>query len=129
MSRFVHLHVHTHYSLLDGLTQIDPLVAKVKEHGMDAVAITDHGAMHGAIEFYQACKKKDIKPLIGMEAYVAPKSRFEKSGRGGENDTSHLTLIAQNLTGYRNLMKLATKASLEELRKLVEADAAARAEG
>jgi DNA polymerase III subunit alpha len=113
MARFVHLHVHTHYSLLDGLTQIDPLVAKVKEHGMDAVAITDHGAMYGAIEFYQACKKKDIKPLIGMEAYVAPKSRFEKSGRGGENDTSHLTLIAKNIAGYRNLMKLATKASLE----------------
>ncbi len=113
MSRFVHLHVHTHYSLLDGLTQIDQLVNKVKFHGMDAVAITDHGAMYGAIEFYQACKKKDIKPLIGMEAYVAPKSRFEKSGRGGENDTSHLTLIAKNITGYRNLMKLATRASLE----------------
>ena len=63
MPRFVHLHVHTHYSLLDGLTQIDQLVDKVKFHGMDAVAITDHGAMYGAIEFYQACKKKDIKPL------------------------------------------------------------------
>jgi DNA polymerase-3 subunit alpha len=113
MPRFVHLHVHTHYSLLDGLTQIDQLVDKVKFHGMDAVAITDHGAMYGAIEFYQACKKKDIKPLIGMEAYVAPKSRFEKSGRGGENDTSHLTLIAKNITGYRNLMKLSTRAFLE----------------
>jgi DNA polymerase-3 subunit alpha len=113
MSRFVHLHVHTHYSLLDGLTQVDQLVGKAKFHGMDAVAITDHGAMYGAIEFYQACKKKEIKPLIGMEAYVAPKSRFEKSGRGGENDTSHLTLIAKNITGYRNLMKLATRASLE----------------
>jgi DNA polymerase-3 subunit alpha len=113
MPRFVHLHVHTHYSLLDGLTQIDQLVNKVKFHGMDAVAITDHGAMYGAIEFYQACKKKDIKPLIGMEAYVAPKSRFEKSGRGGENDTSHLTLIAKNITGYRNLMKLSTRAFLE----------------
>lgn len=113
MSRFVHLHVHTHYSLLDGLSQINPLVAKAKAHGMDACAITDHGAMYGAIEFYQACRKKEIKPLIGMEAYVAPRSRFEKSGRGGENDTSHLTLIAKNLAGYRNLMKLATKASLE----------------
>jgi DNA polymerase III subunit alpha len=113
MPRFVHLHVHTHYSLLDGLSQIDPLVAKVKFHGMDACAITDHGAMYGAIEFYQACKKKDVKPLIGMEAYVAPRSRTEKSGRGGENDTSHLTLIAKNLTGYRNLMKLATRAQLE----------------
>ena len=113
MPRFVHLHVHTHYSLLDGLTQIDQLVNKVKFHGMDACAITDHGAMYGAIEFYQACKKKDIKPLIGMEAYVAPKSRFEKSGRGGENDTSHLTLIAKNITGYRNLMKLSTRAFLE----------------
>jgi len=113
MPRFVHLHVHTHYSLLDGLTQIDQLVDKVKFHGMDACAITDHGAMYGAIEFYQACKKKEIKPLIGMEAYVAPKSRFEKSGRGGENDTSHLTLIAKNITGYRNLMKLSTRAFLE----------------
>jgi len=113
MSRFVHLHVHTHYSLLDGLTQIGPLVKKAKFHGMDAVAITDHGAMYGAIEFYQACKKNEIKPLIGMEAYVAPVSRLERSGRGGENDTSHLTLIAKNITGYRNLMKLATRASLE----------------
>lgn len=113
MSRFVHLHVHTHYSLLDGLSQIGPLVAKAKSHGMDACAITDHGAMYGAIEFYLACKKKEIKPLIGMEAYVAPHSRFEKSGRGGESGTSHLTLIAKNITGYRNLMKLATKASLE----------------
>ena len=113
MPRFVHLHVHTHYSLLDGLSQIGPLVKKAKFHGMDAVAITDHGAMYGAIEFYQACKKQGIKPLIGMETYVAPRSRFERSGRGGENDTSHLTLIAKNLTGYRNLMKLATRASLE----------------
>jgi DNA polymerase III subunit alpha len=113
MSRFVHLHVHTHYSLLDGLSQIGPLVSKVKAHGMDACAITDHGAMYGAIEFYLACRKKGVKPLIGMEAYVAPRSRFEKSGRGSENDTSHLTLIAKNLVGYRNLMKLATKASLE----------------
>ena len=113
MSRFVHLHVHTHYSLLDGLTQIDPLIAKVKFHGMEACAITDHGAMHGAIEFNNACKKAGVKPLIGMEAYVAPRSRTEKTGRGGENDTSHLTLIAKNLTGYRNLMKLATRAQLE----------------
>lgn len=113
MSRFVHLHVHTHYSLLDGLSQVDQLVAKAKFHGMDAVAITDHGAMYGAIEFYQACKKKEIKPIIGMEAYIAPRSRFDRSGRGGENDTSHLTLLAKNIAGYRNLMKLATKASLE----------------
>jgi DNA polymerase-3 subunit alpha len=113
MGRFVHLHVHSHYSLLDGLPQVDALVKKAKDHGMDAVALTDHGVMYGAIEFYQQCKKQGIKPLIGMEAYVAPKSRFEKSGRGGENDTSHLTLIAKNITGYRNLMKLSTLASLE----------------
>jgi len=113
MARFAHLHVHSHYSLLDGLPQIGPLVSKAAGSGQDALALTDHGYLYGAIEFYEACRKQGVKPLLGMEAYVAPRSRTERSGRGGENDTSHLTLIAKDVMGYRNLMLLSTRASLE----------------
>ncbi len=117
--RFVHLHTHTHYSLLDGLTRIDELVARVKELGMDAVAITDHGVLYGAIEFYQKCKRAGIKPIIGVEAYVA-ENMYDKrpapAGRsGGDNKWGyhHLVLLAENNTGYKNLIKLTTAASLD----------------
>ncbi|HEX8923550.1 MAG TPA: PHP domain-containing protein, partial [Patescibacteria group bacterium] len=101
---FVHLHVHTEYSLLDGLTKIKKLVSTVKDMGMNAVAITDHGNMYGAIEFYKACIKAEIKPIIGCEVYVSPGSRLDKSSVNRRNH--HLILLAKNLTGYKNLMKL-----------------------
>jgi len=110
MTDFVHLHVHTEYSLLDGMSRLDRLVEAVKARGMDAVAMTDHGAMYAAIEFYTLAKSAGIKPIIGMEAYVAPGSRTERDGRG---DTSyHLTLLAADDTGYKNLIKLTTEAHL-----------------
>ncbi len=110
---FVHLHNHTHYSLLDGLTKIDELVEHVKEQGSPAVAITDHGVMYGAIEFYQKCKKAGIKPIIGVEAYIAPGSRFDKTSAQGQKTNYHLLLLAKNLTGYKNLLKLTSIAHLE----------------
>ncbi len=110
MSNFVHLHVHSHYSLLDGLSKIDELVKTAKKRGFSALALTDHGNMYGAIEFYEECLKNDIKPIIGMEAYVAPGSRFDKNPNDRYN---HLVLLALNYTGYRNLMKLASLAHLE----------------
>lgn len=116
--RFAHLHTHTHYSLLDGLSKIDELVSRVKELGMDAVAITDHGVLYGAIEFYQKCKKAGIKPIIGMEAYVA-ENMYDKrpvslTGQVGTKwGYSHLVLLAKNNTGYKNLIKLTTAAHLE----------------
>ena len=109
---FVHLHVHSEYSLLDGLSKIDQLVAKTKELGMKAIALTDHGVMYGAIKFYNACRKEGIKPIIGCEMYLARRSRFDKSG-GPANSPYHLLLLAKNLKGYYNLMKLVTKAHLE----------------
>lgn len=109
---FVHIHNHTEYSLLDGAQRIGPMVARAKELGMPALAITDHGAMFGAMEFYLECRKQGIKPLIGMEAYVAPDGRHKREGRE-ENSTYHLLLLAKNETGYRNLCKLATIAALE----------------
>lgn len=111
MSDFVHLHVHSHYSLLDGLSKIDELVKTAKKRGFSALALTDHGNMYGAIEFYQRCLKEGIKPIIGMEAYLAPGSRFEKNGP--DNKYFHLVLLALNYTGYRNLMKLTSLANLE----------------
>jgi len=109
---FVHLHNHTHYSLLDGLIKIPDLVKKAKEYNMPALAITDHGNMYGAVEFYQECQKQDIKPIIGVEVYVAARSRFDKEPRI-DSRRYHLTLLAKNETGYRNLIKLVTKANLE----------------
>ncbi len=109
---FVHLHNHTHYSLLDGLTQIDELVERAKEQGSPAVAITDHGTMYGVIEFYQKCKKAGIKPIIGVETYLAPKSRHDKLSRFDAKNY-HLILLAKNETGYKNLIKLISFAHLE----------------
>src|SRR5215218_8008093 len=100
---FVHLHVHSHYSLLDGLSQIGPLVSRAAELRMPALALTDHGVMHGAIEFYNECKDAGIKPLIGMEAYIAPRSMEDKEGKG-DADYFHLTLLAKNDAGYKNLI-------------------------
>lgn len=109
---FVHLHNHTHYSLLDGLIKIPDLVKKAKSLGMPAIAITDHGNMYGVIEFYQECQKHGIKPIIGVEVYVAARSRFDKEPHI-DSKRYHLTLLAKNDTGYRNLIKLITKANLE----------------
>ncbi|CAG0931750.1 partial DNA polymerase III subunit alpha, partial [Rhodocyclaceae bacterium] len=104
---FVHLHLHTQYSLLDGAIRLGDLVKKAKDTGMPAVAITDHGAMFGAMEFYLKCKDKDVKPVIGAEVYIAPGSRFVKEAKGGEAGAGyHLLLLCENMTGYRNLSKL-----------------------
>ena len=111
--KFVHLHNHTHYSLLDGLTKIDELVNRAKEQGQDAIAITDHGVMYGVIEFYQKCKKAGIKPIIGVEAYIAPGSRTDKAVNHNEKHFSHILLLAKNNIGYHNLIKLTTIAHLE----------------
>ena len=113
-SQFVHLHVHTQFSLLDGANQIDPLIQQIKSFGQPAVAITDHGNMFGAIEFYRKAKELGVKPIIGCEAYMAPGSRLNKdSSQLAHNDYYHLILLAQNLTGYQNLIKLVSKAYLE----------------
>jgi len=113
MLPFVHLHCHSHYSLLDGASRIEPLVLRAKELGMNALALTDHGNLHGALEFYRKAKEAGINPIIGYEAYIAPGSRFEKE-RGKLKEASyHLTLLAQNRTGFQNLVKLASKAFLE----------------
>ena len=109
---FVHLHCHSHYSLLDGLPKIPQLVKKAKEFKMPALALTDHGAMYGAIEFYQACLKAGIKPIIGVEAYIAPHSRFDKQAKV-DTHPFHLVLLAKDKTGYQNLLKLTTFAHLE----------------
>lgn len=112
MADFVHLHTHTEYSLLDGLTRIPQLVNKVKELGMTAVAITDHGALYGTIPFYFACRDSGIKPIIGIEAYMATRSRLDKQP-SVDSDQYHLIIIAKNNVGYKNLMKLSTAAHLE----------------
>lgn len=104
---FVHLHCHSHYSLLDGLSKIDPLVERAHELDMPAVAITDHGVMYGTIEFYNKCTEVGIKPIIGMEAYIAPRSMYDKEGKH-DADYHHLTLLAKNDAGYKNLMALST---------------------
>ena len=109
--RFVHLHLHSEYSLLDGACRIADIPAVALEMGHDAVAITDHGVMYGVIDFYKSCKKAGIKPIIGCEFYVAPDSRFEKDRSLGKNN--HLILLAKNMTGYHNLMILDSKAFTE----------------
>lgn len=111
-SDYVHLHNHTHHSLLDGLTKVDELVARVKELGMTSVAITDHGTMSGAVEFYKSAKAQNIKPIIGIEAYMAARSRFDREP-AKDKARYHVILLAMNETGYKNLMKLSTKANLE----------------
>ena len=110
---FVHLHCHSHYSLLDGASSIDRLVSRTKELGMNALAITDHGNLHGALEFYSAAKSAGINPIIGYEAYIAPGSRFHKEAGSQKESSYHLTLLAKDREGYANLLQLATKAFLE----------------
>lgn len=110
---FVHLHVHTGYSLLDGACKIDKLVSRAKELGMDSLAITDHGVMYGVIDFYQAVKAAGINPVLGCEVYVAPNSRFDREVRGGEERYHHLVLLAENNTGYSNLIKIVSKGFTE----------------
>ncbi len=105
MPEFVHLHVHSEYSLLDGMCRIKDLPKRAKELGMKAIAITDHGVMYGAVNFYKECIKEGIKPIIGCEVYVAPRSRFNKES-GIDDNYSHLILLAKNKTGYQNLIKL-----------------------
>jgi DNA polymerase-3 subunit alpha len=109
---FIHLHTHTHYSLLDGLSKPAQLVELAKQFGMSAIAITDHGAMYGAIDFYQACMKAGIKPIIGVEGYVANRRRVDKEP-GIDNKRYHLTMLAKNMEGYKNLIHLTTIAHLE----------------
>lgn len=110
---FTHLHVHTEYSLLDGSNKITEYVKRVKELGMDSAAITDHGVMYGVIDFYKACKAEGIKPILGCEIYVAPNSRFDKELTGGEDRYYHLVLLAENNTGYDNLMRIVSRGFTE----------------
>ena len=111
-SDFVHLHNHTFHSVLDGLTKIHDLVDKVKELGMEAAAVTDHGTMSGILDYYKTAKKAGIKPIIGIETYVATRSRFDRDP-GKDKQRFHLTVLAMNNTGFHNLMKLSTRANLE----------------
>lgn len=110
---FTHLHVHTEYSLLDGSNKIKECVKRVKELGMDSVAITDHGVMYGVIDFYRAAREIGIKPILGCEVYVAPNSRFDKEVTGGEDRYYHLVLLAENNQGYSNLMKIVSRGFTE----------------
>ena len=111
---FAHLHVHTEYSLLDGSNKIKECVARVKELGMNSVAITDHGCMFGVIDFYRAARAQGIKPILGCEVYVAPGSRFDKEAVGsGDDRYYHLVLLAENDEGYHNLMKIVSRGYTE----------------
>jgi DNA polymerase-3 subunit alpha len=110
---FTHLHVHTEYSLLDGAAKIKELVKRVKELGMDSIAITDHGVMYGVIDFYRACLAEGINPILGCEVYVSPGSRFDRENRSGEERYYHLVLLAENDKGYHNLMKIVSKGFTE----------------
>ena len=111
--KFVHLHCHTHYSLLDGASRIPELIQRTKEVGMDAIAMTDHGNMYGAMEFHRTCTANDIKPIIGFEAYVAPGHRTDRGARRMKEAQSHLTLLAMNRKGFDNLIKMTSVAYLE----------------
>lgn len=110
---FTHLHVHTEYSLLDGSNKIKEYVKRVKELGMDSAAITDHGVMYGVIDFYKECRAQGINPILGCEVYVAPNSRYDKELTGGDDRYYHLVLLAENNTGYANLMKIVSKGFTE----------------
>ncbi|MEK7512782.1 MAG: PHP domain-containing protein, partial [Patescibacteria group bacterium] len=112
MSHFIHLHVHSHYSLLDGLAKIDDLVARAKELKMPALALTDHGNLYGAIEFYKKATKAGVKPILGVEAYVAPHRMMNKRPKVDET-RYHLTLLAKNTTGWKNLIALVTASNLD----------------
>ncbi|MFY9718828.1 MAG: PHP domain-containing protein, partial [Candidatus Cybelea sp.] len=109
MSRFVHLHVHSEYSLLDGACRIDRLCRRAAEDGATAVALTDHGVMYGAMEFYYTAKELGLTPILGCEAYLAPRGRLDRSAR----EEAHVTLLAADLIGYRNLVALVSKGFLE----------------
>ena len=109
---FVHLHNHTEYSLLDGASRIADLISQTKKLGMDALAITDHGNMYGVIDFYKTAVKQGVKPIIGCEVYVAPRSRFERTPADGVK-YFHLILLAENNEGYKNLVKLVSFAATE----------------
>jgi len=109
---FVHLHVHTEYSLLDGACRIDELVGRAAQLGMDALAITDHGVMYGTIQFYRACEKHRVRPIIGCEVYVAPRTRFDREGKA-DSGLGHLVLLARDDQGYRNLIRLVSASHLE----------------
>ena len=119
--RFVHLHLHSQYSLLDGGNRLDRLVKRVKELGMDAVAVTDHGNLHGAVEFYRLAKDAGIRPILGIEAYVAPdhngqpSDRLRKEFTGIADGGFHLVLLAENETGWQNLMRLSSDSFLNGL--------------
>src|SRR5687767_12697191 len=112
---FVHLHLHSEYSLLDGACRLDKLMDKAAELKFPAISLTDHGVLYDAIDFYQAARDKNIKPIIGCEVYVAPGSRLEKktAGGGSRDVYHHLVLLARDDVGYRNLIKLVTAAHLE----------------
>jgi DNA polymerase-3 subunit alpha len=114
---FTHLHLHTQYSLLDGAIKIDPLLERAKSLGMPAVALTDHGNLFGAVEFYEGARRQGVKPIIGCEVYIASNSRFDKEKRerdeSGFDAINHLLLLAMNQVGYRNLIHLVSKAYLE----------------
>ncbi len=110
---FTHLHVHTEYSLLDGSSKINELIARTKQLGMDSIAITDHGVMYGVIDFYKAAKKQGIRPIIGCEVYVAPNSRFDRETGGESGKYNHLVLLAENNTGYQNLIKIVSRGFTE----------------
>ena len=113
---FVHLHLHTEYSLLDAACRLDKLMEKAHDLKFPSIAITDHGVLYGAVDFYKAAREKGIKPIIGCEVYVAPGSRLEKkvnTGGGGRDVYNHLVLLAKDEQGYKNLVKLATSAHLE----------------
>lgn len=112
-SKFVHLHVHTQYSLLDGMIRLNELFKKAKEFGMPAIAITDHGNMFGAIDFYKQAEANGIKPIIGCELYVAPRSRFDRNASSIGEATRHLVVLVKNMQGYKNLMKLTSAAHIE----------------
>src|SRR6266508_2485439 len=110
---FVHLHTHSEFSLLDGAARLDDLCSGAAAMGMPAIALTDHGAMFGALSFYEAAREAGIKPILGVEAYVAPRSRFDRIPGDEEEKYRHLTILARNEEGYRNLLRLVTDAHLE----------------
>src|SRR5205807_703101 len=110
---FVHLHCHSHYSLLDGASRVPELVARAKELGMTALALTDHGNLYGAVEFYRECKDAGLNPILGYEAYVAPSSRREREARRRGDAGHHLTLLARDRAGFQNLVRMASQAFLD----------------
>src|SRR5579884_2665466 len=112
MADFAHLHVHSEFSLLDGVGRLDRIVSQAQAMGMDSIALTDHGVLYGAIDFYEAAKHAGLKPIIGCEVYVASGSRTDRRAKA-DASPQHLVLLAQNEAGYRNLIQLVTKAHLE----------------